>query len=227
MAQEITKHSGGRISVVELSTSRPAFLLHNRNGLTIFEGEATIYEDRAPTSQQRTVLKARAEQLKAALAPSVDAQATKAMLAMLASMPAQGGDQETVKLRGEAYRYALDDMPAWAIERMAKKVIRGESKADRRFAPTPPEFREIVSDSLAEIRNELALIEDILRAKVIPAPEPLYRLPKPGALKYAEVAGERVGASNEWSSPFTPELIDDLRKRKERRESSHDTGKAA
>lgn len=124
---------------------------------------------------------------------------------MLASMPARSGEQAELKMRGEGYRMALDDLPAWAIEREAKRVIRGETKLGRTFAPTPAEFREVVSDSLAEFRTELALLDDLLRAKVIPAPPDIYRKadgPRP-ALR---APSGSVGA---WSQ----ELVDDLAKR--------------
>lgn len=209
MANRVTTRTATAVNAVALLTSRPATLGFHRNGLTIDMGESTIYEDRAPTPTQKAGLEARRAQLQAALEPSTDAASTKAMLAMLASMPARTGEQAELKMRGEAYRMALDDLPAWAIECEARRVIRGETKLGRTFAPTPAEFREIVSDSLASLRSEITLIDDILRAKVVPAPADIYRkaeTPRPAL-------PDKSGSVGAWSE----NLVKDLEARKARR----------
>lgn len=224
MSRQITKSppDGTAVALTELVRSRPAFLGWCKNGLTIDMGEATIYEDRAPNEAQKATLAARSEQLKAALEPSMDAKATRAVLLMLSSMPSAGGGEIDLEFRGEAFRIALRDLPAWAIEREAMRVIRGESKLGSRFAPTPPEFRETVSDSLASIRVELSQIEDIMRARVIPAPPEHPRLPS-NAKRRDIIDGKGAPPLR----TFSEALLKDLAERKERREAAESTTRAA
>lgn len=159
------------VDPVALVRSRPGFLAWCKNGLTIDMGEATIFADRAPNSREAIILADRAKSLRAALAPSADDRGwAKAVMVMLAGMPAQAGDDAGVQMRGEAFRHALSDLPGWAIERAAGQVIRGHAGIGKTFAPTPAVFREVVDGMLASLRSELELIEDIGRARVVPAP---------------------------------------------------------
>lgn len=178
MAKEVSaRPAATAVSLIELARSRPAFLGWCRNGLIDHMGDLTIFEDRAPTPERRETLESRASQLRAALAPSFDGPAARMVLTMLSAMPAQSGGEIDTEMRGDAFRIALRDLPAWAIEREATRVIRGESRLGARFAPTPAEFREAISDSLASIRVELRQIEDVLRARIIPPPPEHPKLP--------------------------------------------------
>ena len=112
-------------------------------------------------------------------------------------------------IRGEAYRIAINDLPAWAIEKAAMRFIRGDTPHPKTFAPSTAIFREFALTLLAGIREEIDLIQDILRAKVIPAPPDLYRLPRPGALKWTDIKPEeRVGHVPE--PPIGKHITDDF-----------------
>jgi hypothetical protein len=132
-----------------------------------------------------------------------------ALVVMLSSMPSQAADATDIKLRAVAYDMALDDLPAWAIERAARRFVLGETPFGKTFAPTPAIFREFVLDMLAPYRAEMDLIGDILRAKVIPAPPDIYRLPRPGTLKWSDIKPEeRIG--HEPEPPIGKHVTDDF-----------------
>lgn len=88
------------------------------------------------------------------------------MVVMMNSMPSQGGTEADLRIRGEAVRLAVEDMPAWAIEQAAKAVVKGETP-HKTFAPTPAEFRDLVVELVQPLRKELGEIETILSARVI------------------------------------------------------------
>jgi hypothetical protein len=215
MANEIRK-----ISEVTLATSRPRSLHFHRNGLTLEMGEATIYEDRAPTEAQRADLKSHFDRLTEALKPSTSKPAHMALLAMLASMPSQALDTTDTKLRAVGYNMAIEDLPAWAIERAARRFVLGETPHGKTFAPTPAIFREFVLEMLTPYRAEMDLIGDILRAKVVPAPKDIYRLPRPGTLKWSDIQPEeRIGHDPEppIGKHITDDFMADLKTRMARR----------
>lgn len=166
MGSEITKAGDGAISVHALKASRPGFLSFCRNGLMVEHGEATIFSDRTPTPRQRETLVARVASLTGALAPSWTRTTGDAIAMMLTVLPSQAGSATDDKVRGAAYRMALDGLPAWAIEAEAVAMIR----ANRHWAPTPGEFRHAVSNALADVRVELRQINEILGARVIAPP---------------------------------------------------------
>ena len=201
------------------ATSRPATLGWRRNGLTVEMGEATIYADRAPNEAQKSILSTRLADLQAALKPGVSKGSSKALVAMM-SMPTQSVDGLDLGIRGDAYRIATNDLPAWAIEKAAIRFIRGDTPHPRTFAPSTAIFREFALTLLTGIREEIELISDILRAKVIPAPPDLYRLPRPGALKWTDIKPEeRVGHVPEplIGKHITDDFMTDLKNRMERR----------
>jgi hypothetical protein len=143
-----------------------------------------------------------------------------ALVVMLSSMPSQTQDATDTKLRAVGYHMATEDFPAWAIDRAAKRFVLGDTPYGKTFAPTPGVFREFVLDMLAPYQAERDLIGDILRAKVIPAPPDLYRLPRPGALKWTDIGPEeRVGHVPEppIGKHITEDFMADLEARRERR----------
>lgn len=227
MGTEITTQG---VSVVTLATSRPASLAFHRNGLTIDLGEPTIASDRAPTETQRSALLSRAAQLKAALSPSTNAESVRAILAMVSGMPSQSADPAAVKLRGEAFSIATDDLPAWAVASAARRFIRGETPHGKTYCPSPAIFREYVLNMLAEWRSELELVEHILKARVVDPPPAIHREPMPGRLKWTDIQeGERVGFEPEPArgSHATEAFLGDLRARMERSRLSRGQGEAA
>jgi hypothetical protein len=146
--------------------------------------------------------------LQAALKPGVSKGSSKALLVMM-SMPTQWADTIDLEIRGEAYRIATNDLPAWAIEKAAIRFIRGDTPYPKTFAPSTAIFREFALSLLTGIREEIELVGDILRAKVIPAPKDIYRLPRPGTLKWSDIKPEeRVG--HEPEPPIGKHITDDF-----------------
>lgn len=200
-------------------TSRPAFLAICRNGLTVAMGEATIYEDRAPTAEQRSILEARTGALSRLLGHRDD-EAAFAKLALVLTLPSQSATGVDAKVRGMAYREALGDVPAWAVVEVCRRLLRNGYPAHSRFAPTPPEMRGLCDELVAPIRAELSLHEDILRALVVPAPN-MARPVSPGAKTWAEIEAERdAKRAAPLASWATPNILADLERRRMAREAT-------
>jgi hypothetical protein len=59
-------------------------------------------------------------------------------------------------MRSDAYLEALENVPAWAVERAAGRFIRGEASVDARFAPTPPQVAQEARAAMQPARDDLA-----------------------------------------------------------------------
>jgi hypothetical protein len=198
-------------------TSRPAFLAICRNGLIVEMGEARIFADRAPTPAQRSILEARIGELSRLLGHRDDAAAF-AKLALVLTLPSQSATGVDAKVRGMAYREALDDIPAWAIVEVCRRLLRNGYPQHSRFAPSPPEMRGLCDELVAPLRAEIGEHRDILRARVVPAPN--HNRPiSPIAKTWAEVEAERRGKSSPIASWATPNILADLERRRQAREA--------
>lgn len=100
----------------------------------------------------------------------------KALLILLMSFSGQRGDEDTQRLRGEGYRIALEDSPAWAVERAARMWLRRENGAgdeNYAFAPSPPQLRRLAALAMVPMLAEQGRLQRLLRAEPErePAPE--------------------------------------------------------
>lgn len=77
----------------------------------------------------------------------------------------------------QAFRIALDDLPAWAVEQAVKAWLRGEveGRSNVAFLPAPPQLRDLAKRAMAPVLAERRQLRTLLRAEVV---EPL-RLSKP------------------------------------------------
>jgi len=80
---------------------------------------------------------------------------------LLTSFPVPAGEQA---LRGDAYLEAVENLPAWAVERAAGRFIRGEAGVDTRFCPTPPQLGQEARRAMQPARDDLAILERLKTA---------------------------------------------------------------
>lgn len=110
-------------------------------------------------------------QLQARLTPGPDnAKALAVILAKLfAAFPAQAQSDTPTEQRVDAYFEALGDVPAWAVEAVARAILRGETETDGRFMPTPPQLGALAREQLRSTHADLATVQRIMAAKPIGA----------------------------------------------------------
>lgn len=104
----------------------------------------------------------------------------------MAAFPFRDAGDVDMATRADAYFEALDNCPAWAIQQARLKVVRGEvGSLDTRFAPTPPQFAELVRSLTQPLRDDLVALERLSAAVVehVPTPEERARV----AAKFAEL----------------------------------------
>ena len=132
-----------------------------------------------PTADQRTKIETSRGQLAAQLeqTPENNPEAEQVMLAaigeLMLSKPYRADDGE---LRREAtirsFGYALDDVPVWATLRAIRNWHRGKCdpynnpkiKYAYRWMPDPTDLRKIAESYVAEVRDRIAIFDDILNA---------------------------------------------------------------
>jgi hypothetical protein len=126
-----------------------------------------------PTPQQKLAITNRLNVLKSQLScDATNDQALAVELArMLSAFPAPHADAQSTKLRMQAYFEALDGIPVWAVSAARLAALRGEGDCDPRFAPTPTQIALLAKSRLQNIRDEIALLDKLARAKV-ESPEP-------------------------------------------------------
>lgn len=91
------------------------------------------------------------------------------LMALFAIYPAAGlGDEmATVKVKG--YLLVLADRPIWAVRAAAEKWMRGEAGGEeaRRFPPSAARLRDLATDEMRGLFEELAALQKLRRAKVV------------------------------------------------------------
>lgn len=89
-----------------------------------------------------------------------------AVTLMLANYPADGA-QATEVARAQAWAMALEDLPAWAVERAVRMWLQGKFEGvNTEFAPKPPTFRLLVEKLLEPVHEQRAQLSMLLKAKV-------------------------------------------------------------
>ena len=64
-----------------------------------------------------------------------------------------------------AYVMALEDQPGWAIEKTVRRFIMGDV-GDKVFAPTPPQLREAVSNTVWAAKGRAAWLRSLAKMPV-------------------------------------------------------------
>jgi hypothetical protein len=89
--------------------------------------------------------------------PAVAAELAKLVMALPKQDPGVG-----VPIVAEAYLDAMGDAPAWAVRAARLRFMRGEALGlNQSFAPTPPQFANLVRSILAPLRKDLADLESL------------------------------------------------------------------
>ena len=222
MTNNVTKFPGGQPQAVEPlrpMLSEPRFLRFCTNGLMQEADALTIYSDRAPTDEQRSILLRRITALQAKLEERDDDRLMNVLTITLSSMPSASQHAEDAANRARGYRLALGDLPIWSVREACKRVLAGDYEEHRKFCPTPPELATLARALVAPLLAELRKIELVLDARVIDPPP--MRKPKAAALTWGQVAAEKDGEPKapEVSGWATADILADLQARKARRET--------
>lgn len=139
-----------------------------RNAVGWTAGRPVLMSGFTITPDQRRRLETWQTTLKSRLACGATDTRDKAVeLAKLTTaFPTQGQDATSSDLRMEAYFEALSGLPAWAVREARARIIRGETMLDTRFAPTPPQFADLVRLVVKPIKRDLRELVDIARADI-------------------------------------------------------------
>jgi hypothetical protein len=108
-----------------------------------------------------------------------DRRRAAAIANMILAYPLGGSvGEHASRARGEAYRDALDDMPAWAVIEAVKRWNRGAcGDHNYSFAPAPAVLRAAALDLLVPHQVALAKLDRVLKATTLdeaikpPSPE--------------------------------------------------------
>lgn len=94
-----------------------------------------------------------------------------ALAGILSAFPQQQASNEEQMARASMYQIALDDLPAWAVERGVKMWMRRENPEGREnyaFAPSPPQLRRLAWVAFGKVKGELQVLSRLLAAQVDP-----------------------------------------------------------
>jgi hypothetical protein len=128
-------------------------------------GRAVVMASYPSSNLQKALIRERAELLTAKLSEGVDDHRRKgAAIAMLLGswpMTAKGGDSgETISA---AYLTAVQRDPAWAVEEVCHRIIKGEAEQiDMRFCPTAAQVVHYVNMVKGRFGRELEELEAII-----------------------------------------------------------------
>ena len=89
---------------------------------------------------------------------SDDRRKAKAFVGLFNAFPSRSKDADTT---AEAYMDAVAPDPAWAVEEVCQRIVRGEAQdIDLRFCPNAPQIVHYVKMVMSRWRREL---EDLIR----------------------------------------------------------------
>jgi hypothetical protein len=167
-----------------------------RRGLGSLNGRPVIRGTRMSLERQelvRRAIKGRLSTFRLTLFASVeDGPAVGVELArLLGAFPTQDPGMSAA-IRIDAYKDAISDAPLWAVREARLRVIRGRVGAPHRFAPSPPEFVQIVDDVISLYRRDLQALELLASAEFDDAPVPELPAPDDGRVRFEDVGGRQV-----------------------------------
>lgn len=84
---------------------------------------------------------------------------------LLTSFPSKDLGDETAQLKLATYVMALEDQPGWAIEKTVRRFILGDV-GDKVFAPTPPQMREAVMNTVLAAKGRAAWLRSLAKMPV-------------------------------------------------------------
>ena len=122
----------------------------------------------APNERERQMMQERKQDLLLALEPTPDA-ARKVLVALLASFPSYGEDQETARFILASCCRACAKAPTWALAEASSRFLEGRTRVrwdmDRR--PTPPQILAEAMQCVLPVEAELHRLDQILGAEIV------------------------------------------------------------
>lgn len=121
-----------------------------------------------PTGPQRAAIAQRIEELHAASMPGPLSSTLAIIGSIVSRNSAARQDEDLASIEIEAYRDALDDLPAWTVREALRRWRRGEvdgNKRDLDFAPKEHRLREIALMVEASVRGQIIRLQRILEAE--------------------------------------------------------------
>lgn len=107
------------------------------------------------TEQHRAALIERAELIESLPLDRRPDKVVAAISALLMAFPHKEMGDTGASMKLSAYRLAVEDIPTWAVEEGAKRLIRGDEGV-REYAPSPPQFRA-AAESVMKIAKGKAI----------------------------------------------------------------------
>jgi hypothetical protein len=138
MPNEITSTATAPAGMPASPFTNP-FLAQLRRALGEIAGKPTLMEGFTITATERARIRTEARQLRARCFEGVgDTDRKAASVAMV--LAGFGNRADAGDLHAHVYLEAVDNVPAWAVEEVCRRFIRGETEMDARFPPTPPQL---------------------------------------------------------------------------------------
>jgi hypothetical protein len=128
---------------------------------------------RALTAEECAKIEARANALEDALKPFTkgDEHIVRATInGLFSGFRAMRQQHEDARAVVDVTLAVLREFPAWAIARACGKIVRGEARVDRRFAPNDGEIFDVVTGVVRPYRENLRQAEALLDAPLVEPP---------------------------------------------------------
>lgn len=138
----------------------------------IWQRVPILPENSLPTSEQRSAIAARIEQLSRMEQAYDERRAVSAITKMLMFYATTGMSEEQAAIRGEVYSEAVSDIPGWAVDEAVNRWFKGQAGVPTKnydFAPSPALLREIAERVLKLATGQRVLFTRILAAQPAPA----------------------------------------------------------
>ena len=129
---------------------------------------ATIPRSKMPTGPQRAAIAQRIEELHAASMPGPLASTLSVIGSIVSRNTAARQDEDLASIEIEAYRDALDDLPAWTVREALRRWRRGEVGGNRRDLDFPPKehrLRQIALGVESAVRGQIIRLQRLLEAE--------------------------------------------------------------
>lgn len=100
------------------------------------------------------------------------------MAVVRACLRSRAVDDGAGAAEGIGFILALRDLPAWAIQEAAARIVRGDAGLSKVYAPTPAEFREVAGGIAVQARWHKRRLEMLLAAEVTGPEQRAHRVPE-------------------------------------------------
>lgn len=128
-----------------------------------------------PTGPQRAAIARRIEDLQLAARPGPWNRTLVALGELVTEYASARLDEDTAAIKIDAYRDAVEDLPAWAVREAVRRWRRGDVSGDPKdleFAPRPSRLRRIAQSIAATATGQALRLQRILEAEPDDTPRP-------------------------------------------------------